>query len=168
MDLLRNAMQELKNVYQEVKGRVELEEQQQMRCTNEVDGWLHSVLAMEIQINEILQKGDRKIQKKCPGTCCPRNCRSSYKLGKKASKKLGVVIELRNKGRFDVVADRLPQSPVDERPMDKIVGLERMYAEVYRCIQDEELGIIGLHSMGVPGKLRVENSIINPKIEISC
>ena len=168
MDSLRNAMQELKNVYQEVKGRVELEEQQQMRCTNEVDGWLHSVLAMEIQINEILQKGDRKIQKKCPGTCCTRNCRSSYKLGKKASKKLGVVIELRNKGRFDVVADRLPQSPVDERPMDKIVGLERMYAEVYRCIQDEELGIIGLHSMGVPGKLRVENSIINPKIEISC
>ena len=127
MDSLRNATQELKSAYQDVKGRVELEDQRQMKRTNEVDGWLHSVLAMELEVNEILEKGDQEIQKKCPGTCCPRNGRSSYKLGEKASKKLGVVTELRNKGRFDVVAERLAQAPVDERPVKKTVGLDLMY-----------------------------------------
>ena len=153
MDSLRNAMQELKTVYEDVKARVDLEEQRQMKRTNEVDGWLHSVLDMEIKVNEILEKGDQEIQKKCPGTCCPRNCRSSYKLGKKASKKLGDVTEIRSKGRFDVVADRLSQAPVDERPMEKTVGLDLMFTEVCRCIQHKELGIIGLYGMGVPGKL---------------
>ncbi|KAJ9692295.1 hypothetical protein PVL29_011382 [Vitis rotundifolia] len=161
MDSLRNAMQELKNVHEDVKGRVEVEEQRQMRRTNEVDGWLHSVLAMEIQVNEILEKGDQEIQKKCPGTCCPRNCRSSYKLGKKASKKLGAVAELRNKGRFDVVVDRLPQAPVDERPMEKTVGLDLMFTEVCRCIQDEELGIIGLYGMGGAGKTTLITKVNN-------
>ena len=61
--------------------------------------------------------------------------------------------ELRNKGRFDVVADSLPQAPVDERPMEKTVGLDLMFTEVCRCIQHKELGIIGLYGMGVPGKL---------------
>ena len=57
MNSLRNAMQELKNVHEDVKGRVDLEEQRQMRRTNEVDVWLHSVQqVMEIEVNEILQK----------------------------------------------------------------------------------------------------------------
>eukprot|EP00261_Vitis_vinifera_P036514 XP_019077757.1 PREDICTED: probable disease resistance protein At5g63020 isoform X1 [Vitis vinifera] len=167
MDSLRNAMQELKNVHEDVKGRVELEEQRQMRRTNEVDGWLHGVLAMEIQVNEILEKGDQEIQKKCPGTCCPRNCRSSYKLGKKATKKLGAVIELRNKGRFDVVADRLPQAPVDERPMEKTVGLDLMFTGVCRYIQDEELGIIGLYGMGGAGKTTLMTKVNNEFIRSS-
>ncbi|XP_002278659.1 probable disease resistance protein At1g61310 [Vitis vinifera] len=161
MESLRNAMQELKNVYEDVKGRVELEEQRQMKRTNEVDGWFHSVLAMELEVNEILEKGDHEIQKKCPETCCPRNCRSSYKLGKKASKKLGAVTELRSKGRFDVVADGLPQAPVDERPMEKTVGLDLMFTEVCRCIQDEELGIIGLYGMGGAGKTTIMTKINN-------
>ncbi|XP_034695203.1 probable disease resistance protein At5g63020 [Vitis riparia] len=167
MDSLRNAMQELKNAYQDVKGRVELEEQRQMRRTNEVGGWLDSVLAMELEVNEILEKGDQEIQKKCPGTCCPRNCRSSYKLGKKASKKLGAVTELRNQGRFGVVADRLPQAPVDERPMEKTVGLDLMFTEVCRCIQDEELGIIGLYGMGGAGKTTLMTKVNNEFIRAS-
>ncbi|RVW72781.1 putative disease resistance protein [Vitis vinifera] len=136
MDSLRNAMQELKNAYQDVKGRVELEEQRQMKRTNEVNGWLHSVLAMELEVNEILEKGDQEIQKKCPGTCCTRNC-------------------------------RLPQAPVDERPMEKTVGLDLMFTEVCRCIQDEELGIIGLYGMGGAGKTTLMTKVNNQFIRAS-
>ena len=161
LESLRNEMQELKNVYLDVKSRVEVEEQRQMRRTNEVDSWLRSVLAMEAQVYQILQKGDQEIQKKCFGTCCPRNCWSSYKLGKKASKKLGAVTELRNKGRFVVVADRLPQAPVEERPMNKTVGLDLMYVEVCRCIQDDQLGIIGLYGMGGAGKTTLMTKLNN-------
>ena len=95
----------------------------------------------------------KKIQRKCLGSCCPKNCRSSYKIGKIASKKLGAVADLRSKSCFNDVANRLPQDPVDERPTEKTVGLDLMYAEVCRCIQDEQLGIIGLYGMGVLGKL---------------
>ena len=118
-----------------------------MRRTNEVNSWLRRVQLMETEVNEILQKGDQEIQKKCIGTCCPRNFRSGYKLRKKAREKIAAVTELRNRGRFDVVAERLPQAPADERPMKKTVGLDLMYAEVCRCIQDEQLGIIGLYVM---------------------
>ncbi|KAJ9671081.1 hypothetical protein PVL29_027191 [Vitis rotundifolia] len=73
----------------------------------------------------------------------------SYKLGKKAIKKLGVMTELRNKERFDVVADGLPQ------------------AQVCRCIQDEELGIIGLYGMGGAGKTTLMTKVNNEFIKAS-
>ncbi|KAL6334982.1 hypothetical protein AAG906_023787 [Vitis piasezkii] len=146
MDSLRNAMQELRDVHDDVNRRVEL---------------------MEKEVNEILQKGDQEIQKKCIGTCCPRNCRSSYKLGKKASEMFGALTDLRNEGRFDVVADSLPQAPVDERPLEKTVGLDLMYAEVCRCIQDEELGISGLYGMGGAGKTTLMTKVNNEFIRAS-
>ncbi|KAL6334969.1 hypothetical protein AAG906_023774 [Vitis piasezkii] len=123
LESLSKAMEELKNMAEDVK--VELaEKNRQMRRTREVDGWLQSVQVLEKQVDEILQKGNQEIQRKCLGSCCPKNCRSSYKIGKIASKKLGA------------------------RPMEKTVGLDLMYAEVCRCIQDEQLGIIGLYGMG--------------------
>ncbi|RVW72809.1 putative disease resistance protein [Vitis vinifera] len=146
MDSLRNAMQELRDVHDDVNRRVEL---------------------MEKEVNEILQKGDQEIQKKCIGTSCPRNCRSRYKLGKKASEMFGALTDLRNKGRFDVVADSLPQAPVDERPLEKTVGLDLMYAEVCRCIQDEQLGIIGLYGMGGAGKTTLMTKVNNEFIRAS-
>ncbi|WJZ94523.1 hypothetical protein VitviT2T_013370 [Vitis vinifera] len=167
MDSLRNAMQELRDVHDDVNRRVEREEQRQMRRTNEVNGWLHRVQVMEKEVNEILQKGDQEIQKKCIGTSCPRNCRSRYKLGKKASEMFGALTDLRNKGRFDVVADSLPQAPVDERPLEKTVGLDLMYAEVCRCIQDEQLGIIGLYGMGGAGKTTLMTKVNNEFIRAS-
>ncbi|KAL6335016.1 hypothetical protein AAG906_023821 [Vitis piasezkii] len=149
LESLRNAIEELKN------------EDREMRRTHEVDGWLHRVQVLENEVREILQKGDQEIQQKCLGTCCPKNCRSSYKIGKIASKKLGAVTELRSKGCFSDVADRLPRAAVDERPIEKTVGLDRMYAEVCRCIQDEQLGIIGLYGMGGAGKTTLMTKVNN-------
>ena len=162
LESLRNAMEDLKTVAEDVKNKVDrAEEDREMRRTHEVDGWLHRVQVLEKEVREILQKGDQEIQQKCLGTCCPKNCRSSNKMGKIASKKLGAVTKLRSKGCFSDVADRLPRAAVDERPIEKTVGLDRMYAEVCRCIQDEQLGIIGLYGMGGAGKTTLVTKVNN-------
>ena len=154
LEYLRDAMVILKHKAKDVKAVVDYaEENRKMRRTHEVSNWLLSVEVLEKEVMEILQKGDQEIQQKYIGTRFLKNYRSSYKIGKIASEKIGAVTELRRRGDFSIVADRLPRADVDERPMEKTVGLDRMYAEVCRCIQDEEPGIIGLYGRGVRGKL---------------
>ncbi|EXC25815.1 putative disease resistance protein [Morus notabilis] len=83
---LSNAMNELKNISQDVKRRVDFAVEQDFQCTNQVKGWLESVEAME-GVNQILQKGNEEIQNKCLGSC-PKNYWSRYALGKGVAKKL--------------------------------------------------------------------------------
>ena len=92
-------------------------------------GWLRAVQVMETEVEKILQNRDQEIQKKRLGTC-PKNCWLSYKLGKIMTKMINAVTELKGKGHFDVVAERLPSAPVDERPMGKTGGLDLMFEKV--------------------------------------
>ena len=120
LNTLKILTEELSNLSKDVMESVEREEQlKQSKRTHEVDGWLPAVQIMETQVGEILQNGDQEIQNKCLGTCCPKNCRSSYRLGKIVSKKIKAVTELTGRGHFDCVAHSLPCAPVDERPMGK-------------------------------------------------
>ena len=69
-----------------------------MKRRNEVNGWLNSLEVLEKEVNQILEKGDREIQKKCLRNFCTSNCQSSYKIGKMAREKIPVVSELKNRG----------------------------------------------------------------------
>ena len=91
-------MEELKNVGEDVKRRVEDVEKHQMKRRNEVNGWLNSLKVLEKEVNQILEKGDQEIQKKCLRNCCTSNCRSSYKIRKIAREKIPSVTELKNRG----------------------------------------------------------------------
>ncbi|RVW77619.1 putative disease resistance protein [Vitis vinifera] len=102
LQALRKEMAELNNLYEDVKARVEGAEQRQMMRRKEVGGWICEVEVMVTEVQEILQKGDQEIQKRCLG-CCPRNCWSSYKIGKAVSEKLVAVSGQIGKGHFDVV-----------------------------------------------------------------
>ncbi|KAL6334860.1 hypothetical protein AAG906_023665 [Vitis piasezkii] len=157
---LKSLTEELSNFSKDVMGRVEREEDQQSRRTHEVDGWLRAVQVMEAEVEEILQNGDQEIQQKCLGTC-PKNCRSSYKLGKIVRRKIDVVTELKGKGHFDFVAHSLPCAPVDERPMGKTVGLDLMFEKVRRCLEDEQVRSIGLYGIGGVGKTTLLQKINN-------
>ncbi|RVW26932.1 putative disease resistance protein [Vitis vinifera] len=157
---LESSTEELRNLSEDVMGRVEREEQLQSRRTHEVDGWLRAVQAMEAEVEEILQNGDQEIQQKCLGTC-PKNCRSSYKLGKIVRRKIDAVTELKGKGHFDFVAHSLPCAPVDERPMGKTMGLDLMFEKVRRCLEDEQVRSIGLYGIGGVGKTTLLQKINN-------
>ncbi|KAJ9692226.1 hypothetical protein PVL29_011342 [Vitis rotundifolia] len=161
LNSLKSLTEELSNLSKDVMVSVEREEElQQSRRTHEVDGWLRAVQVMEAEVEEILQNGRQEIQQKCLGTC-PKNCRSSYRLGKIVSRKIDAVTELKGKGHFDFVAHRLPCAPVDERPMGKTVGLDLMFEKVRRCLEDEQVRSIGLYGIGGVGKTTLLRKINN-------
>ena len=60
---LRIEMEELRNVGEDVKRRVEDAENHQMRRRNEINGWLNRLVSLEREVKEILEEGDQEIQK---------------------------------------------------------------------------------------------------------
>ncbi|CAK9174641.1 unnamed protein product [Ilex paraguariensis] len=158
---LEIAMGKLKDISEDVKRQVELLEEQQMTRRKQVQNWLRQVEVIETQVNEILEKCDEDVQKKCLGGCYPKNCCSRYKLGKRVQEKLKVVDQLTNEGHFDVVADMLPRGRGDERPMEEIVGLGSMFEKVLRWMNDEQVKIIGIYGMGGAGKTTLLKKINN-------
>ncbi|KAL6313562.1 hypothetical protein AAG906_006927 [Vitis piasezkii] len=175
LNSLRTAMEELKNLYKDVKERVEREEKLQKKRTHVVDGWLRNVEAMEEQVKEILAKGDEEIQKKCLGTCCPKNCGASYKLGKMVLEKMDAVTVKKTEGsNFSVVAEPFPSPPVIERPLDKTVGQDLLFGKVWKWLQDdgEQVSSIGLYGMGGVGKTtlltRINNELLKTRVEFDA
>ncbi|XP_031255495.1 probable disease resistance protein At4g14610 [Pistacia vera] len=101
-------------------------------------------------------KGEREIQKKCLGSCGPRNCYSSYKLGKEVNKGTEAVKDLINKGKefksLDDVSEKLPPHPVDEISVKKTLGMDSILDEVWSCLDDHEVSAIGIYGIGGVGK----------------
>ncbi|RVW89609.1 putative disease resistance protein [Vitis vinifera] len=150
LNSLRTEMEELKNLYEDVKERVEREEKSQKKRLRVVDGWLRGVEAMEKEVQEILAKGDEEIQKKCLGTCCPKNCGASYKLGKMVLEKMDAVT------------------------LDKTVGQDLLFGKVWKWLQDdgEKVSSIGLYGMGGVGKTtlltRTNNELHKTRVEFDA
>ncbi|KAL5756355.1 hypothetical protein ACOSQ2_021101 [Xanthoceras sorbifolium] len=168
LNTLRDLKLELENISKDVETRADFAEQYQYSArTNQVKGWLQTVQLKLKEVDDILQKGDQEIQQKCFGSCCPRHCCTSYKLGKQVIKKIDAVKELINKGHFDVVADKVPRPMIDEMPAEKTVGMDSIFDEVWKCVEDQSVGIIGLYGMGGVGKTTLLKKLNNKFLETS-
>ncbi|XP_028771739.1 disease resistance protein SUMM2-like [Neltuma alba] len=101
---------------------------------------------------------------KCLSKYCPKHCKSSYRLGKKAAEMLEKVDQLATEGkRFGEnlkIAHTIPPEPI-EMPQDEVVGLDLMFNKVWKSIEEENVGIIGLHGMGGVGKTTLLKRINN-------
>ena len=118
---------------------------------------------MEKEVIDLLAKGYGEIQKKCFGTsCCPKNGRASYKIGKMVLRKMEDVALKKKEGlNFSVVAEPLPSPVVMERPLDKTVGLDSLFDHVCVQLQDEKVGSVRLYGMGGVGKTTLLTRINN-------
>ncbi|KAJ0075179.1 hypothetical protein Patl1_34318 [Pistacia atlantica] len=90
------------------------------------------------------------------------NCKSSYKFGKRVAEKLQAVATLRSEEDFKDVAQTVLKDLVNEIPIDpKLVGMQSIFDEVWRCLGEKQVGIIGLYGTGRVGKTTLLTQINN-------
>ncbi|KAJ4718341.1 NBS-LRR type disease resistance protein [Melia azedarach] len=162
LDALQTEMQKLIEARNDVMGRVIIDEQQRKQRTDQVQGWLLRVQAIEAEVAELKKVKSQEIEKLCLGGYCSRNCRSSYEYGKRVAKTLQEVIALKGEGVFQEVSREIPADPADEIPIDpKIVGQQSTFNEVWSCLNEKQIGIVGLYGTGGVGKTTLLKQINN-------
>ncbi|KAH9656339.1 hypothetical protein KPL70_022651 [Citrus sinensis] len=135
--------------------RIEVAERRRMKRTDEVQGWLSRVQAVETEARKLTRDSPQEIDKLCLGGYCTRNYKSSYRFGKQVAETLLVVRTLIGERAFnEVVVEIVEESVVaDERPTQPLlVGLQSILEQVWSCLVQETAEIIGLLDMGGVGK----------------
>ncbi|XP_022777127.1 probable disease resistance protein At1g12280 [Durio zibethinus] len=156
------ALGELKALRDDVHRRVECAEQQQMiKRLSQVQMWLSRVETVVMEAEELIKDGSKETGKLCMAGYFSKNCRSSYKFGRRVATKLKEIVELKKKGVFDKVAENEPTTPVLVRPAEPTVGLESTLTKVWTLLQDKSVGMIGLYGLGGVGKTTLLTQINN-------
>lgn len=145
------------------------EERHQMKRMDRVQGWLSRVEAVETKADELMRDSSQEIEKLCLRGFYSKNCKSSHKYGIEAAITIrAVAITIRavetlmGEESFEVVAERLPAAAVEEINCEPtIVGMESTFEKVWRCLEEESVGIIGLYGMGGAGKTTLLTQINN-------
>ncbi|KAE8682913.1 Disease resistance protein RPS5, putative isoform 2 [Hibiscus syriacus] len=152
----------------DVRAKVEaLEQQLRLRRTEDVELWLTLAEATLGEVNIIIQQGDDELRNKCVGDCCPRNLKSTYKIGKRVVKKMDSVKELLHKAeRFyseSAIVFKPPRNRLlmPEWPLENTVGLDSAVEKVWEAIENENVGIIRLCGQGGVGKTTLLKKVCN-------
>ncbi|KAL3737215.1 hypothetical protein ACJRO7_026045 [Eucalyptus globulus] len=155
VDSLRKTIEDLEDMSYDVKVRVVHEEKEARAVrTKQVANWLGEVQEFVDRVSQVLREVEEREKIKCLCRCLPPNCWSSYKLGKRVNQMLDEAREFQPKeGEFNIVTSQLPPPQVLGMPMDKTVGLDSSFKEVWKWLVDEEkVGMIGLYGIGGVGK----------------
>ncbi|KAK3428144.1 hypothetical protein EUGRSUZ_F04256 [Eucalyptus grandis] len=153
--LLDEKNKTLKSMSGDVKTKVECEEvEAHVGPTKQVEDWLGRVQKIFGEVDQILREARERDEIKCLSRWLPRNCWSSYKLGKRVDQLLNEVRQLQNeRENFIDLTSPLPPPPVLKKPMDKPVGLDISLNKVWKWLVDEkQVGVIGLYGAGGVGK----------------
>ncbi|PIA25088.1 hypothetical protein AQUCO_12500001v1 [Aquilegia coerulea] len=161
VDQLKDEMTQLIERYNDIKNKVIVEEARQMKRTNQVDGWMKRVEDIRPEVDQIMLEGAQHLERRCLNGCCPKNCWSSYKLGKKVVKKLLLVEKLKRDGVFDIVAENPPCPPVQELPESFTVGLDSEFDNALSLLQKDDIQVLGLYGVGGVGKTTLLKKINN-------
>ncbi|KAL5822509.1 hypothetical protein ACOSQ4_020409 [Xanthoceras sorbifolium] len=169
---LNQSLEDLTEAKEDVLRRIDIAERQQQprqRCLNRVQRWLTRVREVETQVDQLLTVRSQEIEKLCLRGYCSKHPKSSYKFGKRVDKILKSVADLQTeRANFgDVVAERIPEDPVDEMPIEPAVGLESKFDEVWRYVTDSQVKIIGLYGKGGVGKTTLLTQINNKFLNFS-
>ncbi|XP_058075714.1 disease resistance protein RPS5-like [Magnolia sinica] len=152
VDSLKNAMNELKCVRDDVKTRVEVAERQNLKRTHYVHWWLEKVESIEGEVNAMVEESKK----------VTRTSWSGYQLCKKVAMKLDDVVKLKSKvDSLDVVAQKPLPDAIEEMPCTSAVGMDLMLSNALGLISEDEVGIFGIYGMGGVGKTTLLKKINN-------
>ncbi|PIA34027.1 hypothetical protein AQUCO_03900137v1 [Aquilegia coerulea] len=161
VDQLKDEMTQLIERYNDIKNKVIVEEARQMKRTNQVDGWMKRVEDSRPEVDQIILEGAQHLERRCLNGCCPKNCWSSYKLGKMVVKKLLLVEKLKRDGAFEIVAENPLCPPVQELPENFTVGLDSEFENALSLLRKDDIQVLGLYGVGGIGKTTLLKKINN-------
>ncbi|OMO66831.1 hypothetical protein COLO4_30338 [Corchorus olitorius] len=108
LDGLREERADLIRLRNDVQRMVDdAERRPRLRRTEETEQWLTSAGRIIDELDRIIEQGDNQLQNRCLGSCCPKDLLSSYKIGKRLSKKMDSVRVVQRKCPSVLVA-RMP------------------------------------------------------------
>ncbi|KAI9107885.1 hypothetical protein K1719_021221 [Acacia pycnantha] len=171
LELLKVERKKLEEIKKDVEEQIEEARRKnpEVKICHRLNGWLERVEAIQQVIGDIEVQGDREIQNKCLCNWCPMNCMSSYKLGKNVAKVLEDVDKLaterNNFGERDFIIPHKVLPIATEMPLDQLVGSDLMFKKVWKSIEEENVGIIGLYGMGGAGKTTLLKKINNELVK---
>ncbi|XVF11246.1 hypothetical protein REPUB_Repub08aG0010000 [Reevesia pubescens] len=168
VEALKTAKDELNALKNDVMRKVKIaEDQHQLKRLDQVQWWLSTTENLINEADALIEESPQQINKLCIGGCCSMSPKSYLKFGKQIAKMVEDVKGHKSKGVFDKVAEEAPTTPVIERASEHTVGLESTFNEAWSSLEDENVGIIGLHGMGGIGKTTLLNQINNKCCEDS-
>ncbi|KAJ6315046.1 hypothetical protein OIU78_018516 [Salix suchowensis] len=163
---LQIAVDELIDLHSDVKRRVEVSEEQQLKQLDQVRRWISRAEAAISKSNELLRDGPQEIEKLCLRGYCSKNYKSSYRFAKRVDEGLRDAADLKAKGGFENVAEKIPAASGVPRPSEPAVGLESTFNKVWTWLREEkQVGIVGLYGMGGVGKTTLLTQINNESLK---
>ncbi|TYI24270.1 hypothetical protein ES332_A06G222200v1 [Gossypium tomentosum] len=158
---LSAALQELRALRNDVQREVDVADQRLLKPFERVQLWLSTADTMITEAENLVSHGPQQMNNLCLGGCISENCLSSYKFGKRVAEMLQEISDHKSKGAFEKVAEDQPAASVVVRPLEQPVALESTIQKVWSCIEDKDVGIIGLYGLGGVGKTTLLTQINN-------
>lgn len=160
---LGTALRDLQALKNDVKDRVDGAKAQQLKPLDQVQRWVSRVEEIQVEVNELVKDRDEHLEKLCIGGCCSKSCKFSYQFGKKVAEKLKQINDLKSRTFDKVAREAAPAS--EKRQTEQTVGMESMIDEVWRQLEEQKVGIVGLYGMGGVGKTTLLDQIHNKYLE---
>uniref|UniRef100_A0A7N0RDI9 AAA+ ATPase domain-containing protein n=1 Tax=Kalanchoe fedtschenkoi TaxID=63787 RepID=A0A7N0RDI9_KALFE len=153
VDALTSEMKRLREVKDDLKARVDQAELDGFRRTNEVNGWLEAVDAVEVEVNLVVDRLAVYGWSSCGGGRC--------KLSKKVDKLVTDIKNMKDEGEsiVNVTGGYVPPA-VEMIPTRPIMGQELIRQRVQQCLEDGAW-IIAIYGMGGLGKTTLLKNINN-------
>ncbi|CAK8577831.1 unnamed protein product [Lathyrus sativus] len=161
LESLMEKWEDLENKKKDVQTEIDRAESTGvMKRSNEVIGWLHEFQKFEEKMKDI-PKFQEVQSNQCLNGYFPKNCVSSYKLGKTIVKRLDDINGLLARAGNMQIALKQPPKPIDEIPFSETIGLDLIVQKVWNSLEDDTVDVIGLYGMGGAGKTTLMKRIHN-------
>ncbi|XP_010519109.1 PREDICTED: probable disease resistance protein At1g15890 [Tarenaya hassleriana] len=163
VEALELALEELREIRDDVLGEVTEQEKKGFKLRAQVGGWIKRAQKTEADVSKLLDTRAIQMDRLCLGGFCSNNLMSSCDYGREVVKMLKEVEHLKSERRdFNVVAVRLPTPTVEKKDIQsKVVGLNSLRQRAWDGLMKDEVRIFGLHGMGGVGKTTLLKHINN-------